>query len=407
MSMHEVESWVELSVYCLDESPEEGLDRRSLFYNLYRVQQQFDTGFTHFRVMDTLIKHRFVYTFPISAHPAYEAHKAWFDALEASKKFSFIYEQPTAEWDAETNPVAGYANYDHNTNRYILYCDAGSLLWTDLVDNGTLTGKDAIAPEEIDVFTMSHEIAELAGEQKNTRLLASYYQLMPYIVMNAEQMNEPINYKALESILELVLANDAIDADTLPPSDELPIGGELGKFCEWWYAPAADKMKPGTDAAEEEIDLENVPFSENVEKSAGWYEQQVVKILQEANAAITYMEDNGYNQDSQMGIINKLRLALQYANKGLELAPGEPNLMMNKGSIFMLLQLDEEALAIYDEVLKLAPNDPYVHVNRAVLFYNMDQLPNAIAAFEEVIKLEPGNEFAQQWLARLKNGEQQ
>ena len=404
MAMHEVESLVELSVYCLDKSREEALDRRSLFFNLYKLQQQFDTGFTHFRVMELLIKHRFVYTFPVSSHPAYNANRDWFDALAASQKFSFIYRQPTAEWNDATNPVAGYANYDLTTQAYILYCDAGADLWADMVLHGVLKGEDAVAPENIDTFSMAHEIAETAGEQKDKDLLGLWYRLIPYMVMQAEQENESINYKALEAILELVVANDAIMEEGLPPADELPVGGELGKFCKWWYAPAADKMK-ATAAPEEEIDLENIPFTENVEKSAAWYEQQVVQILQEANASITYMEDHGPNETTQQNVYNRLQQGLQYATQGLELSPREPGLLMNKGSILMLLEQYEAALSTYNEALAIAPENPYVHLNRAVLFYHMEQIPAAISSFEKLLQLEPGNEFALQWLAHLKSAE--
>ncbi|CAL1519858.1 tetratricopeptide repeat protein [Chitinophaga sp. MM2321] len=403
MGMHEIESLVELSINCLDNSPNEEIDRRSLFYNLYKLQGQFDTGFTHFRVMDTLIKHHFVYTFPIAAHPAYLLHKAFFDALETSKKFSFIYIKPEEQWDAESNPVAGYANFDFPTQKYILYCDAGSPLWQELVNNHTLQGSDAEAPEPTDTFSLAHEVAEEAGRQKDKDLLGSWYQLIPYMVMQAEQEGEAINYKALEAILDLVLANDAIKEEGLPPADELPEGGELGKFCAWWYAPAADKMKPTADETpEEEIDLEAIPFTEKVEKSAAWYDQEVVKILQEANDAITYMEDHGPDADKQRSVEIRLIQGLEYAGKGLELSPGETSLLMNQGSLYMLLQQYENALASYDIALTIAPENPYIHLNRAILFYHMDQLPAAIASFERLLELEPENEFAQQWLAHLK-----
>lgn len=402
MAMHEVESLVELSVYSLDKSQEEGLDHRSFFYNLYKLQNQFDTGFTHFRVMDILVKHRFVYTFPISAHPAYATHQAWFDALATSQKFSFIYEQPTAEWDAESNPVAGYANYDLTTQTYILYCDAGSALWAAMVANNTITGEDAVAPASMDTFLMALEICEIAGEQKDKAVLSFWYLLLPFMVMQAEQEGETIHYKALEAILDLVVANDAIEAEGLPPADELPVGGELGKFCQWWYAPAADKMK-ATESPEEEVDLEKIPFTENVEKSAAWYEQQVVQILQEANEVISHMEDHGADETGQQQVFNRLQEGLQYADKGLELSPAEPGLLMNKGSILMLLEQYETALAIYDKALAIAPENPYVHLNRAVLFYHMEQIPAAIASFEKLLQLDPGNEFAQQWLGHLKS----
>ncbi|PSL47807.1 tetratricopeptide repeat protein [Chitinophaga niastensis] len=405
MAMHEIESLVELSVYCLDKSQDDLLDRRSLFYNLYKLQQQFDTGFTHFRVMDLLIKHHFVYASPITAHPAYKAHQSYFDTLAASQKFSFICVKPEEEWDQESNPVAGYANFDFPTQTYILYCDAGSALWAGMVANGTLQGKDATAPEEIDLFSMAHEIAEEAGQQKDKDLLGLWYQLIPYMVMQEEQEGATINYKALEAIQDLVVANEAINEEGLPPADELPVGGELGKFCAWWYAPAADKMKP-TAEPETEIDLEAIPFTEKVEKSAAWYEQQVVQILQEANASITYMEDHGHNEATQQSVDMQLKMGIEYADKGLALSPNETGLLMNKGSLLLLQQEFEKAMACYDEALAIAPENPYIHLNRAILFYHMEQIPASIASFEHLLTLEPDNEFAQQWLAHLKNDAQ-
>lgn len=402
MSMHEIESLVELSVYCLHESQDDSLDRRSLFYSLYDLQSQFDTGFTHFRVMDLLIQHHFVYTFPITAHPAYTQHQAFFDTLAATQKFSFIYTQPEAEWDEESNPVAGYANYDHQQQTYILYCDAGSSLWEGMVANGTLQGADAVAPKKTDVFTLALCIAKAAAQQQNKDLLNSWYLLLPFMVMAAEQEGEPIDYKALETILDLVVANDAIFEEGLPPADELPEGGELGKFCAWWYAPAKDKMK-STAELDGDIDLEAIPFTQLVDKSAAWYDNEVRTLLESINHSITFMEDNGYNEDIQKSVEGRLRMGLEYAQKGIELAPNEPGMLVNKGSLYLLQQSYPEALACYDKALAMAPDNTFVHLNRAILFYHMEDMPQAIASFEKVLQLEPGNEFAQQWLTHLKN----
>ncbi|WP_158563333.1 tetratricopeptide repeat protein [Chitinophaga silvatica] len=405
MSMYEAESLVELSVYALDKSEDAELDRRSLIYNLYQLQQQFDTGFTHFRVMDILIKYHYVYTFPITSHPEYAKHKPWFDRLAAEKKFSFIFLSPLEAYDTDNNPVAGYANYDHTTQQYILYCDAGSILWEQMVANGTITGNDAIAPEEMNIFSVAHEIAELAGEQKDITLLGNWYQLLPYIVMMEDQEGNPINYKALEAILDIIVANDAINAETLPPADELPVGGELGKFCQWWYAAAGDKMKPtAEEEKEEEIDLETIPFTEQVEKSTAWYEQQVIHFLQTANNEIAELEEKGGDENAQARIYDLLQQGLTFAQKGLELSPNEPNLLMNQGSLYMLAGLLDKALASYDAALAVAPDNPNIHLNRAILFWQNDQLPEAIKSFEKVTELDPTNEFALQWLEMARKG---
>jgi hypothetical protein len=76
MSMHAIEDIVEWSIVSLDKSKRAAsLDCRSLFKSLYDFQSKYDTGFTHFRVMAQLIKHRFVYVFAVEEHPDYDLVK--------------------------------------------------------------------------------------------------------------------------------------------------------------------------------------------------------------------------------------------------------------------------------------------------------------------------------------------
>jgi len=402
MAMHEIESLVEMSVYCLDKSPQPSPDCRSLFYNLYCLQEQFDTGFTHFRVMDLLIKHRFVYTFPITAHPAYTKNKAYFDQLAAAQKFSFIYEYPQKKWDSDHNPVAGYASFDQAQSAYLLYADAGSILWKSLTDSKKLLGQDAKPPQVIPVTTLAHIIAKAAAAQQDKALLAMWYQLIPYIIMQEDEDDDMTTNTDLKAVLDLVVSNEAIFAEGLPPADELPDGGSFGDFCQWWYAPALGLMKATADDAPE-IDLDEIPFTENVEKSATWYEREVARILQEVNTAIAAMEEQGTNEQLQANIDGQLKMALEYAAQGLALAPNDTGLLVNQGSAWMLLQQYEKALACYNAALAQAPENAFVHLNRAILFFHMDQFPQAAAAFEQTLALEPENEFAQQWLQYLKD----
>ncbi|NIG57420.1 tetratricopeptide repeat protein [Chitinophaga sp. Cy-1792] len=403
MAMHEIESLVEQSILCLDNSQNDKLDLRSLFFNLYQLQDSFDTGFTHFRVMDILIKHRYVYTFSITEHPGYSTYQSYFDTLAASQKFSFIFSNPDKPWDATTNPVAGYANYDHTTQKYILYCDAGSLLWATMASTGIIKGKDALAPEPMGFFHLALTVVEAAAAGQNKDLLGMWYLLLPYMVMQAEQDGIPIQITDLKAIFDIVMKNDALPKEGLPYIEDIPQGGELGAFCEWWYEPAKEWM-PSAPEEEEEIDLEAIPFSQEVEKSATWYSQQVVTLMEKATHTIQEMEDNGNGtSEAQEAVQQQLALALQYADKGLSLAPGEPNLLMNKGSILMLLQDYEPALECYNEALKQAPSNAFVHLNRAVLFYHMDRMQDAKASFEKLLQIDPSNEFAQQWLEHLRD----
>jgi tetratricopeptide (TPR) repeat protein len=220
--------------------------------------------------------------------------------------------------------------------------------------------------------------------------------------MQAEQDGIPIQIKDLESIFNIIIANDAIPKEGLPYIEDIPQGGELGAFCEWWYKPAREWM-PSAPEETTEIDLEAIPFSQQVEKSATWYSQQVVQLMEAATNAIQLMEDNGETAAGMQAVQQQLNTALEYAGKGLELSPGEPNLLMNKGSILMLLQKYPEAMACYDEAMQQAPNNPYVYMNRAILFYHMDQYADAKTSFEKLLQLEPSNEFAQQWLQHLRD----
>src|SRR5215471_1039377 len=103
MSQHEIEDLLEESIRLLDRI--EGLDHRSMFKRLYDLEASpcFDIAFTHFRVMDILLKRRFAYRMALEDHPDYAQFK---DALEGMRKlrdaheveFAFIQRDPSAEW---------------------------------------------------------------------------------------------------------------------------------------------------------------------------------------------------------------------------------------------------------------------------------------------------------------------
>lgn len=403
MSMHEIESLVEFSILSLD-SWDGRADRRSLFYNLYRLQEQFDTGFTHFRVMDALVRHHFVYTFPYTGHPQYTAHKAYFDQLAEGGKFSFIYEVPGQPWDAKTNPVAGYTFYDHDRQQYLLYCDAGSPLWKSMVDAHILQGDDAQPPHLLTLPQVVLAVATAAAAQQDTALLSQWYTLLPFIVMQQEE-DEPLHTDAdMQAVLQLILEHNAIDAGNLPPADELPEGGNFGDFCQWWYEPVKHLL-PATapEEAETPLDLDSIPFTTPTEKPLSAYEAEVALLLEEVNQAITELEEKGDDPQEQLRIETKLQQLLDTADKGLALAPDNMSLLVNKGSALMLTQQYEAALALYDKALLKTPEDPFLHLNRAILYFHMEKLGNAATAFRRVLELDPNNAFAIQWLQYIES----
>ena len=94
MSMHEFEDLVEYSIRALaDSALRDLLDVRSVCWWLYDFQNHWDTGFTHFRVMDSLLDFRFAYRFDLVQHPDYQRERAYFESL---KDFAFILVTPNS-----------------------------------------------------------------------------------------------------------------------------------------------------------------------------------------------------------------------------------------------------------------------------------------------------------------------
>jgi hypothetical protein len=137
-------------------------DLRSCFARLYRFQEGYDTGFTHFRVMELLREHRFAYRFPLSAHPEH----AGLD------EFTFLHED-----DDELAPIAGYVDPPW------LYCDAGSDLWRRRVEAGQLTGADAEAPQAVPLLEVVLKVARAAEQDGDPELIAMWFNMGPQALL--------------------------------------------------------------------------------------------------------------------------------------------------------------------------------------------------------------------------------
>ncbi len=116
MGMHEYEDLVENSVILLSKS--DLTNRRDFFASLYAFQARYDTGYSHFRVIDHLIEARFVYKFSMEDHPDFDKYASSLDKLK-NQESGFIYLDPTKKWSEENEPV-GYWKAP------FLYFDAGS-----------------------------------------------------------------------------------------------------------------------------------------------------------------------------------------------------------------------------------------------------------------------------------------
>ncbi|MBT2771671.1 hypothetical protein J7J47_05395 [Halomonas sp. ISL-60] len=208
MSMHEFEDLVEMSINCLDQAGEHSsLDLRALFWNLYQFQEAWDTGFTHLRVIDTLLKHKFVYQFEISHHPEYSDHKAFFDSIQ---DFTFVSLYPEGKRDSQKNPTAGYIKPPY------LFCDAGSLLWQRFVDLGVLIGNDALPPAKINIVDMVKEVMIAAAAQNDRELVSIWYTALGVHLWSTSSEEEQEDVKknpSLEVIRAIAQEKKALEID--------------------------------------------------------------------------------------------------------------------------------------------------------------------------------------------------
>lgn len=239
MSMHEFEDLVEMSVRCLAESDtKESSELRNLFWNLYQFQEQWDTGFTHLRVLDILLKHKFVYRFELSEHPDYQAYKSHLDALN---EFAFINLKPDQKWNATGNPTAGYYQAPY------LYCDAGSPLWQRFVETGVLTGDDAVAPAEIDITELAKEVIVEAQKQENVALINMWYTAVcGYVVSfySAEQQESLKTSPSLQAIRDIAQETRALKIDAGYGFLKQPTANQIkgDPYLVWWFQLGKRKL---------------------------------------------------------------------------------------------------------------------------------------------------------------------
>ena len=187
MSRHEYEELVAYSIEALDQANDKSLDVRSLAWNLYAYQGMFfDTSFTHFRIMDVLLKHRYVYQFNITEHPDYTKYTEAYDQLiacfddneedEDDEDFA-IYAEPVDE-DGNLVELDDCMGIDEDAGYYahgLLHVDAGNELWTRLVANQRLSGRDAVAPEDMPMQNVVLHVVKAAQKLGYTDLIKWWY----------------------------------------------------------------------------------------------------------------------------------------------------------------------------------------------------------------------------------------
>jgi hypothetical protein len=215
MSMHEFEDLVEETVRVLaGAANRDALDLRSMFWRLYDFQNHWDTGFTHFRVMDILLEARFVYRFERAQHPEFARYRAYFEGLTA---FTFIRAELmhdggdtffTAEhgWSS-ANPVAGYFKPP------FLYADAGSPLWRRWVEAGLLAGSDAQPPDSsVSLIEVARAAVKTAAATGAIPFIAAWYSLLSvHLARFTPNLDALASDDALADFLVIVRKTDAVE----------------------------------------------------------------------------------------------------------------------------------------------------------------------------------------------------
>jgi len=152
MSMYEVEALIENTVRVIDQSDEPSNQKRNLIWNAYHIQSYFDCSFTHFRLMDILLKNEYVQTFKLKDYPLYSQYPDFFEGL-LIKKFGWIQENPVEKWSRSNQAVA---YWDKKTSK--IYVDYGSRFYT------LFPGE---SHEKIEPLDFGLQMVERAHQQKN------------------------------------------------------------------------------------------------------------------------------------------------------------------------------------------------------------------------------------------------
>lgn len=195
MSMHEIEGLVEDSVLLLNETNKSTQEMRELFYNLYRFQAMFDTGYTHFRVKDILQQNQFLLSLPLTDHPSY---------TNKTKKIAELEEainKNNSQWLDDAICMR-----DEDSGELVVYFDYGSKLWQKLI-NKNIIKDTASEPKLMKVSDLAHTMMQEASKQKNDLLTMQWYVITSNCF--AEDYVDEAIYKSFPEFIKDKKVNDS------------------------------------------------------------------------------------------------------------------------------------------------------------------------------------------------------
>ncbi|MGO4877406.1 hypothetical protein ACEN2P_12470 [Pedobacter psychrotolerans] len=171
MSMHEIEDLVEETTHLVDQSSDHDLmAKRDILFNLYQFEAFFDTSYTHFRVMDILLKNRFVYRIPVAEYPQLGITEAQLPADE------------DGDWVCDENQNALAYAQSENGAMY-LYVDAGEIFWKRLCELDILPKADQQPPQQFSIPQLVKIVMLEAEKQQQTDVLKEWYNLFANAVL--------------------------------------------------------------------------------------------------------------------------------------------------------------------------------------------------------------------------------
>ncbi len=167
--MHEIEGLVEDSVHLVNQAEWPRAEKLALIKALYRLQSQFDTGYTHFRVIDILLKLGFTFRVALSEHPDFASHGPELQAMLKSQRSAWL---PANMAHPESARV--FAQQEEGGS--FLYFDVGDVFWRRRVLHGYVPADEE--PQALGIVGLVRKMLmlTLAANADNDRQTALRHQ---------------------------------------------------------------------------------------------------------------------------------------------------------------------------------------------------------------------------------------
>lgn len=235
MSDHLIEDLVADSIRILDGHAEAGNPRvRDWYAALYRFQSEFDCSFTHFRVMDILLRRGYTYRFPVSLHPDYAERSAYFDALT---EFTAL-----RTFDEDAPDFEGHESWleDGYVEPPFLYCDAGTQLWRRMAAVGELHGPDAAPPRRTRMIEVVREVAVAAEKEQDRELIGLWYGFGCEALLGGPagcpfDVSELADMPAVQDLRAIVRRTDALPVAQVSPYAVPVEFADHHDLEAWWW----------------------------------------------------------------------------------------------------------------------------------------------------------------------------